>query len=302
MVQDKWSDWLLRTRFGGDETAAKAQLKRLGRIRDAVLDGAALREGQTALDVGAGDGLIAFGALDRVGATGRVILADISQPLLDHARTLAESMGAADRCAFINTGCVYLEGIDDESVDAVMTRSVLIYVADKAAALREFHRVLVAGGRISIWEPINRFAHDYGRDKPWGSDIDGIADLAERLSTFYGDLQPMDSDPMLNFDERDLLGLCEDAGFQYARLKLVIDVFPAPPWKWEVFANMPGNPNIPPLAEAIERIFTEDERARYLAAVRPGVEAGGRLMRSAAAHLVAVKDGRDEPLNPIEMI
>lgn len=39
--------------------------------------------------------------------------------------------------------------------DAVVTtRSVLIYVDDKAAAFRAFHRVLKAGGRLSIFEPI----------------------------------------------------------------------------------------------------------------------------------------------------
>jgi arsenite methyltransferase len=44
------------------------------------------------LDVGCGDGLIAFGALDRVGEEGQVIFSDISQDLLDHCRSLAESV------------------------------------------------------------------------------------------------------------------------------------------------------------------------------------------------------------------
>ena len=43
----------------------------------------------------------------------------------------------------------------DGSVDVVTTRSVLIYVKDKAAALREFYRVLKPGGRVSLFEPIN---------------------------------------------------------------------------------------------------------------------------------------------------
>jgi arsenite methyltransferase len=49
----------------------------------------------------------------------------------------------------------------------VTTRSVLIYVEDRRAAFAEFFRVLRLGGRLSIFEPINRFAlphHLFGYD------------------------------------------------------------------------------------------------------------------------------------------
>jgi len=49
--------------------------------------------------------------------------------------------------------------LSDESVDAVTTRSVLIYVPAKGQAFREFHRVLKAGGQVSIFEPINAVAY-----------------------------------------------------------------------------------------------------------------------------------------------
>jgi len=49
-------------RFGGDHEAARRGLERLGRTRDTVLANARLVEGETLLDVGCGDGLIAFGA------------------------------------------------------------------------------------------------------------------------------------------------------------------------------------------------------------------------------------------------
>jgi ubiquinone/menaquinone biosynthesis C-methylase UbiE len=61
-----------------------------------------------------------------------------------------------------------LADIADASVDVVTTRSVLIYVKDKAAALREFYRVVRPGGRISIHEPINVLMHD--PDRPWSAD------------------------------------------------------------------------------------------------------------------------------------
>ena len=90
------------------------------------------------LDVGAGDGLIAFGALERLGPSGQVVFCDISQDLLDHCRAAAAAEGLADRYRFVLTSADPLDGIADASVDVVTTRSVLIYVKDKAAALQAF--------------------------------------------------------------------------------------------------------------------------------------------------------------------
>lgn len=155
-VQDRWSRWLLDRRFGGDAEAAERGMSFLRTVRDRVLERAQLGPGMTLLDVGTGDGLIAFGALDHVGDTGRVIFSDISEPLLDHCRAIATEIGVFDQCSFVRASADDLAPIASESVDAVTTRSVLIYVADKAAAFREFHRVLKPGGRVAVFEPINR--------------------------------------------------------------------------------------------------------------------------------------------------
>ena len=161
---DQWAQWLLHRRHGGDPEALRQALAFLHPVRDRVLDNAKVRGGETVLDVGCGDGLIAFGALARVGETGAVIFSDISQDLLDHARRLAEQMGALDRCRFVHASADDLAAIEDASVDVVTTRSVLIYVADKRRAFAEFSRVLKPGGRLSIFEPINRFG--MGKSSP----------------------------------------------------------------------------------------------------------------------------------------
>jgi len=61
---DRWHRWLLDRRFGGDAAFRERELTGfLYPIRDTVLDNARLRPGDTLLDVGTGDGMIAFGAL-----------------------------------------------------------------------------------------------------------------------------------------------------------------------------------------------------------------------------------------------
>jgi arsenite methyltransferase len=153
---DRWHRWLRDVRFGGDAACREKDLREfLYPVRDTVLDKAQLRPGDTVLDVGTGDGLLAFGALDRLGPSGHVVFSDVSQDLLDHCRQAAAAEGLLDRCRFVLAAAGSLTGVADESVDVVTTRSVLIYVKDKGAALREFYRVLKPAGRASLFEPIN---------------------------------------------------------------------------------------------------------------------------------------------------
>ena len=101
--------------------------------------------------------MIAFGALEQH-ETIEVIFSDISQDLLTQAQSVAQEMDLLKRCQFLKASAANLSILGDESVDVVTTRSVLVYVAAKQEAFREFYRVLRAGGRLSIFEPINRFA------------------------------------------------------------------------------------------------------------------------------------------------
>ena len=72
----------------------------------------------------------------------------------DHLLAAAKSV--LGRSTFVQTAADSRAGIPDGSVDVVTTRSVLIYVKDKAAAFRAFYRVLKPGGRVSLFEPVNR--------------------------------------------------------------------------------------------------------------------------------------------------
>jgi arsenite methyltransferase len=290
-TSDRWHRWLLDTRHGGDVNAREQDLAEfLCPVRDKVLDRAELRADDTLLDVGAGDGLIAFGAMERLGPAGRVIFSDISQDLLDHCRQAAESEGLLDRCRFVLAPSNSLEGIADASVDVVTTRSVLIYVKDKAAAFKEFYRVLRPGGRISLFEPINVLMGTDDPDQFCGYDVRPVASLAAKVAALYESIQPPGEDPMGDFDERDLVRHAEQAGFPVIDLELDLTVkntmVPIP---WERFLRMSGNPLIPPTGEALDRTLSPEEIARFTAHLRPLVESGTGQDRMASAYLRATK-------------
>jgi arsenite methyltransferase len=285
-VSDCWADWIRTRRTGGDPQQEARMLEELAVVRDRVLDNAKLLGGEVLLDVGCGNGLIGFGALDR--GAGEVVFADVSAPLLDDCRELAAKAGMLDRCRFLEARAEDLGELGDASVDVVTTRSVLIYVKDKGRAFAEFHRVLRAGGRLSIFEPINRFGMDE-RACTWGYTLDGeAAALMAKLTAVEVTHQGPD-DPMLDFDERDLLALVEAAGFFPVQLEYTAEVRPLEPRRWETALHSSGNPKIPTLGEAMDQALTAEERERLVAQLRPAIEQGRGVWRMGTAYLSATR-------------
>ena len=289
---DRWHRWLLDVRFGGDAARREKDLTEfLYPVRDTVLDRARLRPGDTLLDVGTGDGLIAFGALERLGPSGRVIFSDISQDLLDHCRKAADAEGLLARCAFVLAAADRLTGVADASVDAVTTRSVLIYVKDKAAALREFYRVLKSGGRVSLFEPINVLMSAADPDRFSGYDVTPVRALAAKVQALYESIQPSGVDPMIDFDDRDLVRHTRNAGFPDIDLELRVSVKARKqPIPWEQFLRTSGNPLVPTFGDALDRSLSQQEAAEFTSYLRPLVETGAGLECRAVAYLTAVKE------------
>jgi arsenite methyltransferase len=297
-TQDQWAQWLLERRHGGDAEKQKAMLKSLSPIRDKVLQNARLAQGETLLDVGCGDGLIAFGALPLLGAHGKVIFSDISQDLLDHCQSFARQMEVLDRCQFVYASADELSAIEKNSVDAVTTRSVLIYVEAKQRAFDEFYRVLKPGGRLSIFEPINRFAYPEPLNRFGGYDVTPIISLISKIIAVYARVPSSNkTNPMMDFDERDLLALAEKVGFTEVHLELQVEIVPGQFDKnpenqkpnWEAYLRSSPNPLAPTLEEAMHQALTPAEAQQFTAHLRPLVETKQYVRRFAVAYLWAVK-------------
>jgi len=174
-------------------------------VRRRVLDNARLRKEDRVLDVGAGTGLLAFGALERIGPDGEVIALDPSADCLEELQRLAREQGLNGRLSYL-VGDAEVLPLPDASVEAVLTRSVLVYVRDKAEAARELFRVLRPGGRVSIFEPVNR------RNTRLYEAVD-FGELHERVAVWEERCYASPDDPMVNFDADDLVRLFEEAGF-----------------------------------------------------------------------------------------
>jgi ubiquinone/menaquinone biosynthesis C-methylase UbiE len=101
-----------------------------------VLDVAAGAEGQT------------LAAARRVGTAGHVLATDLSPAILEYAAAAARRAGL-ENVETLELDGETIAGIEDESLDAVISRLGIIYFPDQLGALAEMRRVLRPGGRLA---------------------------------------------------------------------------------------------------------------------------------------------------------
>ena len=181
-------------------------------IYERVLDSALIQPGDRILEVGAGEGQLGLQGLERSGASGRLVLSDISSSVIDHLRALLPAeLTVGGQVAAEVCPAETLAGIDDHSVDVVLVRSVLIYVDDVAAVFVAMARVLAPGGRLSLFEPLWKFFPD---DKSpvdfFGRQLADAADEMQVVLGHYRDRVFSSSEPSVTIPS--LVSAAEQAG------------------------------------------------------------------------------------------
>ena len=173
---------------------------------------AELQPGERVLDVACGNGSVARVAALGVGSSGRVVGLDLNPSMLSVAR----ENPSPDSGVSIEweEGDATTLPFPDSSFDLVFCSQGLQFFPDRAAALREMRRVLVANGRLAlcVWGPL--------QDNPFQSAVFGALKRHLGIENFAG---------FLMGDAEELRGLIVGAGFRDVNVRPTVKSISLPP-------------------------------------------------------------------------
>jgi SAM-dependent methyltransferase len=109
---------------------------------------AAIKGGDTVLDLGAGAGNDCFVARRLVGESGKVVGLDFTQAMVEKANENNKRLGY-ENVSFVQ-GDIEEMPLDGDQFDVILSNCVLNLVPDKQKAFSEMYRVLKSGGRFCI--------------------------------------------------------------------------------------------------------------------------------------------------------
>lgn len=177
-----------------------------------TIDCSGVRAGQQVLDLAGGTGDITALFSKRVGPSGKVVLADINESMLNVGRDKLRDLGLVNNIEFVQANAEALP-FADNSFDIVSIGFGLRNVTDKDAALRSMFRVLKPGGRLLVLE----------FSKPESELLSKAYDLYSfRILPFMGQLIANDKESYqylaesirMHPDQETLKQMMQDAGFQ----------------------------------------------------------------------------------------
>jgi ubiquinone/menaquinone biosynthesis C-methylase UbiE len=233
-----------------------------------VCAAAALKPGDSVLDVACGTGVLARAALTEVGPQGRVVGLDCNAGMLEvAARGEAPIEWRLAKAEALPYG--------DNTFDAVVSQFGLMFFEDRIAALKDMRRVLRPGGRLAI--------------AVWGriEDVPGYAAMLALLQRLFGDAAANALRAPYALGEIDALrALFAKAGWRDAKVETKAGTARFPSIESWVHTDVKGWT----LADLIDEAGYEALRREAKTALARFVQSDGGVHFSHPAHIVtAVK-------------
>ena len=126
----------------------KPALQFFPRTAGRLVEQTRLRTGDRVLDVGTGTGAAAFAAASKVGPSGKVLGVDIGAEILEQARRKLDLLN--ESCLSFSLGDMECLEFPDQTFDTVLSTSTIFFLQDMLVGLREWKRVVKAGGCLAV--------------------------------------------------------------------------------------------------------------------------------------------------------
>jgi len=223
------------THFGFEEVPTGEKAKRVARVFDSVaarydimndvmsgglhriwkamtISQANVRAGQKVLDVASGTGDLALAFAKKVGPHGKVLMTDINDQMLARGRNRLIDAGYPTQAVVCDAEHLpFPEG----EFDLVTVAFGLRNMTDKAAALKQMHRVLKPGGKLMVLEfskvaaPLEKIYDFYSfKVLPW---------LGKRIANDEASYRYLAESIRMHPGPEELAQMLRDAGFDVVR-------------------------------------------------------------------------------------
>ena len=107
-----------------------------------------IKEGDTVLDLGSGAGFDCFLAVKKVGKSGKVIGVDMTDEMVDKAKSIAKKYNYSN--VEFRLGDIENLPVETGSVDVIISNCVINLAPDKSKVFNEAYRVLKNGGKMYV--------------------------------------------------------------------------------------------------------------------------------------------------------